>query len=44
VRLIYFDAEPSLIKAYRMTADGKKIAVTRAKFNDTDVVMFSKFR
>ena len=44
VRLLHFDEEPSLIRAYRISADGKKIAITRAKFNDTDVVMFSNFR
>jgi len=44
VRLLHFNEEPSFISAYRISADGKKIAITRAKFNDTDIVMFSNFR
>lgn len=44
VRLIHFGEEPSLIRAYRISADGMKMAITRAKFNDKDVVMFSNFR
>jgi serine/threonine protein kinase len=41
VRLIHYDDEPSFIKAYRWSRDGKKIAITRSRFNSTDVVMFS---
>jgi Tol biopolymer transport system component len=44
VRLIHFDEEPSKILAYSISPDGRKIAITRAKFNDSDVVMFSNFR
>ena len=33
-----------IIVAYAWSHDGKKIAITRARFNDTDVVMFSGFR
>jgi eukaryotic-like serine/threonine-protein kinase len=44
VRLVHFEGEPSLIRAYRISADGKKVAITRQQFNDTDVVMFSNFR
>jgi Tol biopolymer transport system component len=40
VRLLHFDEEPSRITAYRWSADGKKIAITRSRQRDTDVVMF----
>jgi hypothetical protein len=43
VRLMHFDDEPSFIAAYSWSRDGKKIAITRSRFNDTDVVMFSGF-
>ena len=44
VQLMHFDAEPSRVIAYAWSRDGKKIAITRNRFNDTDVVMFSGFR
>jgi len=44
VQLTHFDAEPSAIVAYAWSRDGKKFAITRARYNDTDVVMFSGFR
>jgi serine/threonine protein kinase/Tol biopolymer transport system component len=44
VQLTHFDSEPALIPAYAWSRDGKKFAVTRARYNDTDVVMFSGFR
>ena len=44
VQLMHFDAEPSRIIAYAWSRDGKKIAITRNQFNDTDVVMFTGFR
>ncbi len=34
----------SVVAAYAWSRDGKKFAVTRARYNDTDVVMFSGFR
>jgi Tol biopolymer transport system component len=43
VRLMHFDDEPSYIAAYSWSRDGKKIAITRSRLNDTDVVMFSGF-
>ena len=43
-QLTHFDSEPANIIAYSWSQDGKKIAITRARFNDTDVVMFSGFR
>jgi hypothetical protein len=44
VQLTHFDSEPALIRAYAWSRDGKKFAITRARYNDTDVVMFSGFR
>jgi Tol biopolymer transport system component len=44
VRLLHFEDEPSSIEAYAWSMDGKKIAITRARFSDTDVVMFTGFR
>jgi serine/threonine protein kinase/Tol biopolymer transport system component len=44
VQLTHFDSEPGVISAYAWSRDGKKFAVTRARYNDTDVVMFSGFR
>jgi eukaryotic-like serine/threonine-protein kinase len=43
VQLTHFDSEPGLVYAYAWSRDGKKFAVTRARYNDTDVVMFSGF-
>ena len=44
VQLTHFNSEPGLILAYAWSRDGKKLAVTRARYNDTDVVAFSGFR
>jgi serine/threonine protein kinase/Tol biopolymer transport system component len=44
VQLTHFDSEPALVSAYAWSRDGKKFAITRARYNDTDVVMFSGFR
>jgi Tol biopolymer transport system component len=44
VQLTHFDTEPSLVQAYAWSRDGKKFAVARARFNNTDVVQFSNFR
>lgn len=44
VQLTHFDSEPALISAYAWSRDGKKFAVTRARYNDTDVVLFGGFR
>ena len=44
LQLTHFDSEPALIQAYAWSRDGKKFAITRARYNDTDVVMFSGFR
>jgi len=34
VQLIHFDSEPSAVTAYGWSNDGKKIAITRLRFND----------
>jgi serine/threonine protein kinase/dipeptidyl aminopeptidase/acylaminoacyl peptidase len=39
--VLRLDSEPLLIKAYDWSPDGKKLAITRAPYHDTDVVMFS---
>ncbi|MGP8094834.1 MAG: protein kinase domain-containing protein [Candidatus Sulfotelmatobacter sp.] len=44
VQLTHFDSEPAVVAAYAWSRDGKKLAITRARYNDTDVVMFSGFR
>ena len=44
VQLTHFDSEPALVAAYAWSRDGKKLAITRARYNDTDVVMFSGFK
>lgn len=42
-QLTHFDAEPLGIDAYALSPDGKQIAVTRGRVNDSDLVMFSNF-
>lgn len=44
MQLTHFDSEPAFVPAYAWSRDGKKFAVTRARYNDTDVVLFSGFR
>jgi serine/threonine protein kinase/Tol biopolymer transport system component len=44
VQLTHFDSEPGLIISYDWSPDGKKLAISRARYNDSDVVMFSGFR
>jgi Tol biopolymer transport system component len=44
IQLTHFDTEPSLITSYARSRVGKKFALTRARYNDTDVVIFSGFR
>jgi len=43
-QLTHFDTEPLWISAYALSPDGKQIAITRARVNNSDVVMFSNFR
>jgi TolB protein len=44
LQLTNFDTEPMNILAVAFSPDGKKVAVTRARANNSDVVMFSNFR
>jgi len=44
VQLTHFDSEPAVVAAYAWSRDGKKFAITRSRYNDTDVVMFSGFK
>ena len=44
VQLTHFEAEPSMILAYAWSKDGKKIALSRARYNSRDIIMFSGFR
>ncbi len=44
VQLTHFNSEPGMVAAYAWSRDGKKFAITRARYDDTDVVMFSGFR
>jgi len=44
VQLTHFDSEPAVVEAYAWSRDGKKFAVTRGRYNDADVVLFSGFR
>jgi Tol biopolymer transport system component len=44
MQLTHFDSEPAVVPAYAWSRDGKKFAITRSRYNDNDVVMFSGFR
>jgi Tol biopolymer transport system component/predicted Ser/Thr protein kinase len=44
VQLTHFTTEPALVSAYAWSKDGRKFAITRARFSDADVVMFSGFQ
>jgi eukaryotic-like serine/threonine-protein kinase len=44
VPLTHFASDPVFVPAYAWSKDGKKFAITRARYNDTDVVLFSGFR
>jgi Tol biopolymer transport system component len=44
VQLTHFDSEPSMITAYAWSKDGKKLALSRARYNSRDVVAFTGFR
>jgi Tol biopolymer transport system component len=44
VQLTHFDSEPGSMAAYAWSRDGKKLAITRARYNSTDAVMFSGFK
>ena len=42
--MTHFGPDPVSVPAYAWSKDGNKFAVTRARYNDTDVVLFSGFR
>ena len=44
VQLTHFDSEPASVSAYAWSLDGKKFAITRARYNNTDAVLFSGFK
>jgi Tol biopolymer transport system component len=44
LQLTHFDTEPMNVAAVAFSQDGKKVALTRARANNSDVVMFSNFR
>ena len=44
VQITHFNAEPRSLVAYAWSRDGKKIAITRARYSDSDVVMFSGYK
>ena len=44
VQLTHFDSEPASLPSYAWSPDGKKLAITRARYNNTDVVLFSGFK
>jgi serine/threonine protein kinase/Tol biopolymer transport system component len=44
VQLTHFDSEPAVVNAYAWSHDGKKFAITRARYDDDDVVMWSGFK
>jgi serine/threonine protein kinase/Tol biopolymer transport system component len=43
-QITHFDTEPLGIAAYAFSPDGKQIAITRAKVNDSDLILFTNFR
>ena len=43
-QLTHFDSEPLAIASFAFSPDGNRIAVTRARDNDSDLIMFSNFR
>jgi Tol biopolymer transport system component len=43
-QITYFDSEPLVVESFAFSPDGKQIAVTRARANNSDLVMFSNFR
>ena len=44
IQLTHFNSEPASISTYAWSRDGKKFAVTRARYNDADVVIFTGFK
>jgi Tol biopolymer transport system component len=44
VQLTHFETEPALITQYAWSKDGKRLAVTRQKYNARDIMMFTGYR
>ena len=44
IQLTHFTSEPGVIPAYAWSQDGRKLALTRALYDDTDAVLFTGFR
>jgi eukaryotic-like serine/threonine-protein kinase len=44
VQLTHFEAEPALLAHYAWSKDGKKLALTRQKYNARDIIMFTGYR
>jgi serine/threonine protein kinase len=42
-QITHFDTEPLRISDYSFSPDGKQVAITRGRVNDSDLVMFSNF-
>jgi hypothetical protein len=43
-QITHFTSEPLFIEAFAFSSDGKQLAITRARDNNSDVVMFKNFR
>jgi Tol biopolymer transport system component len=43
IQLTHFTSEPFLVACVAYSRDGKKFAITRQRYNTTDVVMFTNF-
>ena len=44
VQLTHFETEPALILQCAWSKDGKKLAITRQKYNSRDIMMFAGYR
>jgi Tol biopolymer transport system component len=44
VQLTHFETEPALIAQYAWSKDGKKLAITRQRYNARDIMMFTGYR
>ena len=44
IQLTHFDAEPLMTVAYAWSRDGKKIALSRVRYNARDIMMFTGLR
>jgi serine/threonine protein kinase len=43
-QITHFDTEPLVVESFAFSPDGKQIPLTRARANNSDLVMFSNFR